>query len=141
MVSKYKKRFKCPCCGYPTLDEQGLYGICKICNWEDDGQDDSNANIVLGGPNGEYSLTQARNNFKQYFIMYSPEKDMRFTGSDTLEQVNLKEELCRCYISLMSTDDEEEIKKVDKEISNLEKMLRKTVSERIKQYEKSIEKK
>ncbi|MDF2858165.1 MAG: hypothetical protein K0Q87_4016 [Neobacillus sp.] len=27
MISKYKERLKYPCCGYPTLDEQGLYGV------------------------------------------------------------------------------------------------------------------
>ncbi len=27
MISKYKERLKYPCCGYPTLYEQGLYGV------------------------------------------------------------------------------------------------------------------
>jgi hypothetical protein len=53
----------CPCCGYPTLSERGGYDICPICYWEDDGQDDETADPVLGGPNSDYSLTEARRNF------------------------------------------------------------------------------
>lgn len=30
------------------------------CGWEDDGQDDKDAHIVRGGPNGSLSLAQAR---------------------------------------------------------------------------------
>jgi len=60
----------CPCCGYPTLRERGVYEICPICWWEDDGQGDADANKVLGGPNGKYSLTVARVNFADHFDMY-----------------------------------------------------------------------
>lgn len=56
-------RYTCPCCGYPTLGERGGYQICELCNWEDDGQDDSQADKVWGGPNGAYSLAEARVNF------------------------------------------------------------------------------
>ena len=56
-------RYPCPCCGYPMLSERGGYEICRLCNWEDDGQDDPHADEVWGGPNGEYSLSQARTNF------------------------------------------------------------------------------
>jgi Cysteine-rich CPCC len=27
---------KCPCCNYKTLEERGIYDVCKICFWEDD---------------------------------------------------------------------------------------------------------
>lgn len=141
MVSRYKERFKCPCCGYPTLDEQGTYDICLICNWEDDGQNDSNADRILGGPNGKYSLTQARNNFKQFFIMYSPGEDKRITGGDTLEQVTIKKELCKVYDKLMIINDESEIENVDTEIGILEGKLFQITKEKIKQYEKKIAKK
>lgn len=43
------KRFTCPCCGYPTLDEKDSYDICLLCDWEDDGQDDLDADIIRGG--------------------------------------------------------------------------------------------
>ncbi len=27
----------CPCCGYRCLRERGVYEICRVCFWEDDG--------------------------------------------------------------------------------------------------------
>lgn len=33
---------------------------CGECGWEDDGQDDHDADVVRGGPNGRQSLTDAR---------------------------------------------------------------------------------
>jgi hypothetical protein len=53
----------CPCCGYLTLRERGGYEICPVCLWEDDGQDELDAAVVRGGPNGGLSLAQARRNF------------------------------------------------------------------------------
>ena len=30
------KKYKCPCCGYYTLeDEEGHFDICPVCFWED----------------------------------------------------------------------------------------------------------
>jgi hypothetical protein len=55
--------YRCPCCRHLTLPERGGYDICPVCFWEDDGQDDQDANVVRGGPNGRLSLTQARVNF------------------------------------------------------------------------------
>ena len=55
---------RCPCCRYRTLPDRGHYEICPVCFWEDDGQDDDDADEVLGGPNGDLSLTQARLNFQ-----------------------------------------------------------------------------
>ncbi|WP_373314412.1 CPCC family cysteine-rich protein [Xylanibacillus composti] len=40
--------------------------ICRLCGWEDDGQDDPNADEVWDGPNGDYSLS-AR---KKHYVMY-----------------------------------------------------------------------
>jgi hypothetical protein len=56
-------RFACPCCHFLTLSERGGFEICPVCFWEDDGQDDEDAVEVLGGPNGELSLDQARKNY------------------------------------------------------------------------------
>ena len=58
--------YHCPCCGYKTLGERGGYEICPVCFWEDDGQDDHDADMVRGGPNGALSLTQARANYKAF---------------------------------------------------------------------------
>lgn len=32
-----KTLFACPCCDYLTLPERGMYEICEVCFWEDDG--------------------------------------------------------------------------------------------------------
>jgi uncharacterized Zn finger protein (UPF0148 family) len=72
-------RSTCPCCGYPTIDGRAGFDICSLCDWEDDGQDDAERSpyrgyyvpdVVAGGPNADYSLTEARENFAQYLTMY-----------------------------------------------------------------------
>ncbi|WP_414665189.1 CPCC family cysteine-rich protein [Horticoccus sp. 23ND18S-11] len=63
-MTKKKKSYQCPCCGYLTLFGRGGFEICQVCYWEDDGQDDHDADDVRGGPNGDLSLAEARANFK-----------------------------------------------------------------------------
>ncbi|MFB4304890.1 CPCC family cysteine-rich protein [Actinomadura sp. GTD37] len=58
--------YACPCCGYLTLASRGDYEICGVCFWEDDGQDEHDAGVVRGGPNGRLSLTRARQNFARF---------------------------------------------------------------------------
>lgn len=79
----------CPCCAYPTLSTRGDFEICTICWWEDDGQDDRNADEVLGGPNGAYSLTAARKNFADHFDMYDPGKGIGVVASPSPERKTL----------------------------------------------------
>jgi hypothetical protein len=55
--------YRCPCCRKRTLAERGGFEICAVCFWEDDGQDDHDADVVRGGPNGALSLTEARENY------------------------------------------------------------------------------
>lgn len=55
--------YSCPCCGHRTLTERGGYEICRVCDWEDDGQDDHDSHVVRGGPNGRLSLDDARQRF------------------------------------------------------------------------------
>jgi hypothetical protein len=57
---------RCPCCGCKTLNGRGGWQICHVCFWEDDGQDDYDADVVRGGPNGRLSLTQARANYQRF---------------------------------------------------------------------------
>ena len=56
----------------PTFDERCGWEICPICFWEDDGQDTDDADVVRGGPNHDYSLKEARENFEKYNTMYRP---------------------------------------------------------------------
>jgi len=52
------------------LNKNGGFEICAICWWEDDGQNDQDADRVRGGPNSNYSLTNARKNFADHGHMY-----------------------------------------------------------------------
>ena len=56
----------CPCCGCNTLTIPGSFEVCPVCYWEDDGQNDENADTVRGGPNSSLSLSEARQNYKQF---------------------------------------------------------------------------
>lgn len=56
----------CPCCFRLTLEERANFEICPECGWEDDGQDDADAHMVRGGPNGSLSLAQARLDHRAY---------------------------------------------------------------------------
>ncbi len=56
-------KYGCPCCRCLTLHSRGTWEICPVCMWEDDGQDDSHADEVWGGPNGALSLSAARRNY------------------------------------------------------------------------------
>jgi hypothetical protein len=58
--------FACPCCASLTLPTRGDDELCPVCFWEDDGQDDHDADVARGGPNGLLSLTQARANYAAF---------------------------------------------------------------------------
>lgn len=83
---QFRSKYLCPCCGLPTLNARSNYYICPICFWEDDGQDDADAGDVRGGPNHDYSLTEARANFAAHLTMYRPsdtrpfERDTAYNG-------------------------------------------------------------
>lgn len=52
----------CPSCGFPTLHFPAIHEICDVCNWQNDGQDDPDADREYGGPNA-ISLTDSRIEF------------------------------------------------------------------------------
>ena len=66
---------RCLCCGSRTLTAPGVFELCPVCWWLDDGQDEVDADVVRGGPNGSLSLTAARANFLAYGA-----SDPRFLG-------------------------------------------------------------
>jgi hypothetical protein len=58
-------RFRCPCCGYKTLEAPEALALCPVCWWEDDGQEDKDASDVRLTVNGALSLDEARAHFAQ----------------------------------------------------------------------------
>lgn len=130
-------RFKCPCCGYPTLDERAAFDICVLCNWEDDGQDDLNADEVWGGPNAGYSLTEARKNFKTNYIMYSKDRDTRIIKGQTSEEIQIKKDLMNVFheLEMVSTVTTESLQS---KVLRLEGLLHKITHEKIKKYENNL---
>ncbi|WP_429003075.1 CPCC family cysteine-rich protein [Xanthomonas sacchari] len=46
--------------------ERSAFEICAVCFWEEDDQNDYDADEVAGGPNDNFSLTQARANYQQF---------------------------------------------------------------------------
>lgn len=121
------KRYTCPCCGYPTLTERGGYEICELCGWEDDGQDDPHANEVWGGPNGRYSLAEARSNFKQHRSMYSPSEEAQRTKryKPNLARIEAKSRLIEAFESLAIKCSETWNKEQWNQIMQLENAVRK----------------
>jgi len=55
--------YRCPCCGYRTLESPGAMALCPVCWWEDDGQEDPDEDDVHNTVNGSLSLTEARRFF------------------------------------------------------------------------------
>ena len=56
-------RFRCPCCGYRTLEAPGSMALCPVCWWEDDGQEDADASEARLTVNGQLSLSEAREHY------------------------------------------------------------------------------
>jgi len=59
-VESVKTRYRCPCCGYRTLEAPAAMALCPVCWWEDDGQEDADAGEVHHTVNGSLSLQEAR---------------------------------------------------------------------------------
>src|ERR1700744_1558861 len=93
-------RATCPCCGYPTILERAAFEICSLCAWEDDGQDDNphrpeslhdfaGPDAVVNGPNHDYSLAEARQNFAQNLTSYRP-ADIDFDSARAATDIKRK---------------------------------------------------
>lgn len=127
-------RERCPCCGYPTLSESAAYEICELCNWEDDGQCEAEAGEVWGGPNSDYSLSEARENFKRFRVMYAPGRDQRITPGDSPLEYETKGLLVEAFERLerASGTDVNEIEAI---ITRLEQVLTDELHRSVREYE------
>lgn len=130
-------RFTCPCCAYPTLSERGGYDICELCNWEDDGQDDPHADEVWGGPNGDYSLAEARINFTQHLIMYSPDKPTNRIGGNTNSPLEnqAKRAIVDAFDTMMNESDPSAQEALWQRVLDNERILRSEVERQIREHE------
>lgn len=116
-------RLTCPCCGYPMLSSSGDYEICRLCSWEDDGQDDPDADLVRGGPNSFYSLVEARENFELYLVKHPPEVDPRVGGPDTERKKEIKRAMMAAFDQLMESPAPGEIQNLWQQIYEHEQAL------------------
>ncbi len=134
------QREKCPCCGYPTLSERGIYDICELCNWEDDGQDDPYADEVWGGPNKDYSLTEARKNFKENLMMYRDRRNL-FFNEHSNEEIQTKKSLMYAFGNLDKCKPNTlEYKSIWSEIKSYEDILDIILHEIVERYDNNIKK-
>ena len=99
--AKYRDRFLCPCCFMPTLDGRAGYEICSICFWEDDGQDTDDAEIIRGGPNADYSLEEARENFKHNHTMYRASDERAFNRE--IKEMPMKKKIYQAFSHAIKT--------------------------------------
>jgi hypothetical protein len=127
-------RIRCPCCGYPTLSEAAAYEICELCNWEDDGQGDEEADEVWGGPNSDYSLAEARANFKRHRVMYAPVRDKRITPGDSALEFETKGQLMEAFAKLAHASLEEK-NGIEFEIARLEQVIEDELHRTVREYE------
>jgi|GEM_PF-1526760 len=92
-------RYPCPCCGLPSIDEPGIYDICAVCWWEDDGHD----GLSAFSPN-RIPLLEARANFSAHFTMFAPGLEPEGIA-DTPEQRERKRLLVALFEQLRSDTD------------------------------------
>lgn len=113
-------RVSCPCCAYPTMF--GATGeICDLCSWEGFEQDDHNADEIIRGPNGNYSLVEARLNFENYLGMYSPDDVHHSPDSNRRKQI--KQEIISAFERMMDEPSVEELNNLWQIIGDCEQSL------------------
>ena len=127
---------KCPCCGYDTLVERVGYEICYLCNWEDDGQDDPHADEVWGGPNGDYSLSEARENFQKYGIMYRPTHTSKFVESP--KKITAKKNIIKAFEKIETARNDKEKGKYWRRIGKNRNILWQELLKRIRTAEERV---
>lgn len=124
-------RLTCPCCGFPMLGASAECEICRLCSWEDDGQDTPNADEVLGGTNHGYSLVEARTNFELYLTKYPPMEDTRVGGPDTQREKDIKEDLIAAFERMMEDPPAEELTALWQSVYENEQALYQELKRRI----------
>ena len=88
-----------------------MWEIYPLCFWEEGGQDDHSADLVLRDPNSDYSLTEARQYFRKYYTMFRP-----------IDKVKLKKRMSQKCQALFGLPDHKRQQPFD-EIQRLERKL------------------
>jgi hypothetical protein len=132
--SDWMLRFQCPCCYYPTLHEEDGDEICYLCGWQDDGQDDPYADEVWGGPNKDYSLTEARENFKKNYTQYRDK--IHILGQS--DKVIMTKKALIIEFKKLKTMSDNSTKQLWKQIASLEQVLEDIMHEASEHYRKNV---
>lgn len=90
----------------PTLEVRDAYEICPICFWEDDGQDTDDADDIRGGPNADYSLDEARSNFKVNHTMYRASDENAFKRE--LKEMPMKRKMYQAFSRAVESGSEKD---------------------------------
>ncbi len=75
------EKFKCPCCGEATLEEQDAYCICDKCGWQDDPDQTKNPDLPTGA--NMLSLNKAKE-------VWSKHHDSIFNHEDEWEESSVE---------------------------------------------------
>ena len=96
-----------------------------MCNWEDDGQDDPNADEVWGGPNSVYSLSKARSNFEEYLTKHDPrqERTLLFGLVKTPVEQEAKRYIVAAFDSMINETDQGLLNTLWQRVLDYEKVL------------------
>ena len=112
-MSEYAERYPCDCCKYETLTEgYGSCEICYLCEWEnDDNYSWRYPDKVVGGANHDYSLREANQNFKKYYIMYRVAEPDRYF-SLFKEEIKAKQEVITLLDLIEQLDSHKELSSI-----------------------------
>ena len=89
---------------------------------------------MWGGPNSDYSLAEARVNFRTYRVMYSPGRDQRITGGDSALEYETKGRLMAVF-DLLGRAQPTERTGLFAEIERLEAILRAETDRQVREWE------
>jgi hypothetical protein len=113
---------------------RATFEICKICWWEDDGQDDDDADDIRGAPNSDYSLTEARENFQQFLIKYHPDQDRRIGGPDSEQLLAVKRDLIETFEAMRAEPSTQELNELWGRVQVLEQRIDEAVRARARSH-------
>lgn len=129
-------RVLCPCCDYLTLEQRYSDEICYLCDWQDDGQDTANEDEVWGGPNGDYSIAEARGNFKLNLSMYRKHDT---NSNQNIDVLHIKKEIIEHFNRLRSSKNRDDIDNIWYAIVQLEDKMAQIKHEITNKFSNDVE--